>query len=94
MNEVKDDQLWQIARKRAAFRRSLYSGIAIVLFMWVIWWATTGKDTGFTGTPWPVWVMLGFGISLGRQYFNAYKGNKQDLTEQEYQKLIRERKDV
>lgn len=94
MNDIKDEQLWQIARKRAEFRRSLYFGVAITLFTWALWWITTGKDTGFVGTPWPVWVMLGFAISLVRQYFNAYKGNKQNLTEQEFEKLKRERDGV
>lgn len=94
MNDIKDERLLQVARKRAEFRRSLYSGMAISLFTWAIWWVTSGKDTGFTGTPWPIWVMIGFGISLIRQYINAYKGSKEQLIEQEYQKLKREQDGV
>ena len=90
MNDTKDDQLWRILRKRAEFRRSLYSYIIVNLFLWAIWWITTGNKTGFTGYPWPVWVMLGWGISLAKQYFDAYKGNRNDLTEQEYEKLKKE----
>ncbi len=83
MSEIRNDQVARLARRQAQFRRSLYLAILVTLVMWLIWRATTGKDTGFIGTPWPVWVMLGLGISLVRQYFSSYKGNKQDLTEQE-----------
>jgi hypothetical protein len=91
MEPVKDDKLWRIAQKRASFKRNLYGYIVIVAFLWAIWWLTVGKNTGFTGTPWPVWVMLGWGIALGFQYFNAYNGSGRDLAEDEYEKLKNQR---
>jgi hypothetical protein len=87
MNEASEDPLWRLARKRADFRKSLYSYIAVITFLWVIWWITTGRITGFVGYPWPVWVMLGWGVSLAIQYFKAYKGNKTDIAKEEYEKL-------
>ena len=87
--ENKDEKLWRIARKRASFRQSLYSYIIIVAFLWGVWWFTSGRIHGYHGYPWPVWVMLGWGIGIAFQYFEAYNGNKQDLTEQEYEKLKR-----
>ena len=92
MADINDDRLWRIARQRAQFRKSLYSYVVVILFMWVIWWITTGRVTGFTGYPWPVWVMLGWGVSLAMQYFKAYQGNKRDLADEEYQKLKQQQK--
>ena len=90
MSGTNDDPLWRIARKRADFRKSLYSYIIVMVFLWVIWWITTGRITGFTGYPWPVWVMLGWGVSLAMQYFKAYKGGRKELAEEEYEKLKRQ----
>lgn len=91
MAETNDERLWRIARKRAEFRKSLYSYVVVNLFMWLIWWFTSGRITGLTGTPWPVWVMLGMGFSIALKYFDAYKGSKSDLTDEEYDRIKRER---
>lgn len=91
MENEKDQALWKIAQQRAAFRKSLYSYFVINIMLWAIWWFTDGKHQGFHGTPWPLWVMLFWGIGLGFQYFKAYHGNESDLAEQEYEKLKRRR---
>lgn len=85
--EPVNEKYWKIARKRAAFKKSLFSYIIINAFLWAIWWMTVGRTTGLKGYPWPVWVMLGWGVGLGYQYFEAYNGNKEDLVEQEYERL-------
>ena len=85
-----DDKLWRIAKKRAGFKKSLYGYLVINAFLWAIWWFTAGRFTGLTHYPWPIWVMLGWGVGLGFQYFEAYYGSKEDLAEQEYQKLKKE----
>lgn len=90
MMDSNDERLWKIARKRADFRRSLYSYITVNIFLWLVWWFTVGNITGFSGYPWPLWVMLGWGISIARQYYVAYKGSKQDLADEEYRKLKRQ----
>lgn len=90
MEPSNDDKLWRIAKKRAGFKKSLYSYLVVNAFLWAIWWFTTGRSNGFTHYPWPIWVMLGWGVGLGFQYFEAYNGSKADLTEQEYQKLKKE----
>ena len=90
MDSQKDDQLWRIARKRADFKKSLFSYLIVIAFLWGIWWFTSGQVDGFHGYPWPIWVMLGWGLGLGFQYFDAYNGSRQNLTEKEYEKLKRE----
>ncbi len=87
----KDERLWRIARNRAAFKRSLFSYLIVISFLWGIWWFTTGNKEGYQGYPWPIWVMLGWGLGLGFQYFKAYNGDKEDLAEQEYERLKKEK---
>jgi len=88
MEPNKDERLWRMATKRAAFRKSLYSYLIVNAFLWAIWWITGGRYNGHS-YPWPVWVMLGWGIGIAFQYFNAYNGDKRDLAEEEYEKLKR-----
>lgn len=89
--EFRDEQLWHIAQKRAKFRRRLFTYIVINAFLWGIWWFTVGRYDGFRGYPWPIWVMLGWGIALAFNYFDAYQGSKEDIAQQEYEKLKKER---
>ncbi len=90
--ESKDEQLWKTAKNRAEFKKSLFSYIVVICFLWGIWWFTTGRYTGFENhRPWPIWVMLGWGIGLAFQYFKAYNGDKDSLAQKEYEKLKREK---
>lgn len=91
MSTERDDRLWRLARKRAAFKKSLFVYLVINLFLWAVWWFTIGKNQGFRGYPWPIWVMLGWGIALAFQYFNAYHGNQDDIAREEYERLKREK---
>lgn len=87
MEDKKDERLWQLAKKRADFQRSLASYFIINAFLWGIWWFTSGRHGQNRSMPWPVWSMLGWGIGLFFQYLNAYGGDKKDLVEKEYEKL-------
>ncbi len=87
MEEQRDEKLWQIARKRADFQRSLVSYCVVNALLWGIWYFTIGRRGFYYGTPWPLWVMLGWGVGLIFQYLNAYGGSKKDLVEKEYEKL-------
>ena len=87
MEEQRDEQLWQKAKKRADFQRSLAAYFVVNAFLWLIWWFTAGGRGYNRETPWPIWSMLGWGIGLLFQYLNAYGGSKKDLVEKEYEKL-------
>ena len=87
MEQQRDEQLWQQAKKRAGFQRSLASYFVVNTFLWLIWWFTSGKNGYNRDLPWPIWSMLGWGMGLLFQYLNAYGGSKHDLVEKEYEKL-------
>ena len=86
-----DKELWQIAKKRAAFRQHLITYFVINAFLWAIWWLTIGRRGFSHGIPWPVWVMFGWGIGLAFNYFNAYGESKQKMIEKEYDRLKKEK---
>ena len=83
-----DERLKKIARRRVDFRKSLYSYLVVNGFLWAIWWFTMGQ-LGVVGTPWPLWVMLGWGFGLLKQYYDAYHGDSEDQTEKEFERLKR-----
>lgn len=87
MDEQRDEQLWQKARKRAGFQRSLVFYFVVNVFLWFIWWFTAASKGYYRETPWLIWSVLGWGIGLLFQYLNAYGGAKKDLVEKEYEKL-------
>ena len=92
--ENKDEQLWKIAKKRAEFKKGLFAYGVVIPFLWGIWWLTLGKylhGNIINVTTWPVYVMLGWGLGLCFQYFNAYGAGSQDMVEREFEKLKRER---
>lgn len=88
MLQNQDDILKKIARRRVEFRKNLYSYLVVNGFMWAIWWFTTGQ-WGVVGIPWPIWVMLGLGLGLLKQYYDAYQGISEDQIEKEFERLKR-----
>ena len=83
----RDEQLWKVAKKRADFKTSLLFYVFINLFLWLIWFFTAARREDRGDIPWPLWVMAGWGIGILMQYIDAYRGNKESLTEKEYKKL-------
>ena len=92
MEEQRDEKLWQIAKRRADFQDSLISFMVISTICWAIWYFTAGRRGINTGTPWPLWVMLGLGIGLVFKFMRAYKTDKDTITEREYEKLKNQQK--
>lgn len=91
MDNQKDEQLWRLAKKRASFKKNIFSYFVVNAFLWAIWWLTQGRYTGITGIPWPVWPMLGWGLGLAFHYFEAYGEGSDKAIEREYQRLKKEK---
>jgi hypothetical protein len=84
--QQKDDELWQMAKARVGFRWSFASYFIVNAMLVVIWFFTSGTGSYF----WPIWCMMGWGVGIAFQYFQAYHGNKFSNTREEYEKLKRE----
>ena len=85
--QQRDEQLWQLAKKRAGFKRSLASYFFVNSFLVGVWYFSSGPHSYF----WPVWPMLGWGVGIAFHYFEAYHGSKIFSAEDEYEKLKREK---
>jgi len=87
--EANDQRLWRIAKKRADFKRHLITYVIMNVFFWAIWWFTNGHNgIGNWAAVWPVWPMLGWGLGIAFQYFEAYgHTDKETAVQQEYEKL-------
>jgi hypothetical protein len=86
----KDAKLWRIAQKRANFKKELFSYIVINAFLWLIWFYSSSGSWDWV--PWPIWPTLGWGVGIAYSCFDAYHGNKNDMTQREYEKLKNQQK--
>lgn len=89
--ENKDENLWRIAKKRAAFKKHLATYIIINGFFWVLWFFTSRihdfEEMNGNIVPWPVWSTIGWGIGLAFSYYGAYMDNRENDIMREYKKL-------
>ena len=98
--QSKDEALWQLARRRAGFRKQLFSYIVVCAFLWAIWFVSgshryhyDSADYPFYGfyhrnsIPWPAWVMLWWGVALAFCFVKTYMINMPGSIEREYQQL-------
>jgi type VI protein secretion system component VasK len=92
MEEQRDEKLWQLAKKRADFQNSLLGFVVFTVICWAIWFFTSYRNGDNLETPWPLWVMLGLGISLFLKFMRAYRTDKDTLAEREYERLKNEKK--
>jgi len=81
--QQRDEEIWQTAKARVAFKWSLASYIIVNSFLIGVWYFTSGNMRYF----WPIWPILGWGIGITFQYINAYQSNKFNSVENEYNKL-------
>ena len=59
-DKQRDEMLWQIAKKRAAFKWSFSMYVFANAFLIGVWFFSTGRDSYF----WPIWPILGWGIGI------------------------------
>jgi hypothetical protein len=86
--QKKDELLWQTARRRAAFKKSLAIYIIVNIFLIGVWYFSSGPKSYF----WPMWPLLGWGLGIAFQYASAYNGNQPFSAEKEYEKLKTQQK--
>ncbi|TAG14546.1 MAG: hypothetical protein EAZ35_09105 [Sphingobacteriia bacterium] len=85
--ETKDELLWNLAKKRAKFKKRLLNYILINTFLWGVWFFSESNYKDDLPFPWPVWVMLFWGIGLLFEGLDAYVYDSKDSVENEYNKL-------
>lgn len=88
-NDPRDMELWNVARKRAGFRRHLFVYLVVNSFLWVLW-SLNATDVE-SPVPWPLWPSLGWGVGLALNYADAYLFHSENTVEQEYQKLLKKK---
>jgi hypothetical protein len=91
--EPRDEQLWRLALKRARFIKNLSAYLIISGFLWAIWWFSMGQYNTNMSWPWPIWPMIGWGIGLAAQYFNAFGDDKEKFAERHYERMKRKKND-
>jgi hypothetical protein len=82
----RDDMLWQMAKKRVGFKWSIASYFFVNSFLVAVWFFSSRSYF------WPIWPIMGWGLGLAFQYFDAYHGNRIFSAEQEYEKLKNQNK--
>lgn len=86
--EPQNEILWELAKKRAGFKKHLISYAIVNAFLWAVWFASGIDHEGHTHfLPWPLWVMLAWGIGLVFNYADAFLFNTRSAIEREYEKL-------
>ena len=92
--EGKDPVLWEIAQKRAGFKKHLVSYLIVNAFLWAVWLFSSSDYGDFemhnmrwAHFPWPIWTTLGWGIGLAFHFAGAYVFPRSNSVETEYQKL-------
>jgi hypothetical protein len=85
--EPRDEVLWIIAKKRVGFKWHLLSYLIVNTYLWGVWLVTGREFDQQDYLPWPLWVMLFWGIGLVLNYINAYVLNTGNAVEKEYRKL-------
>lgn len=86
-NAGRDPELWELAQKRAGFKKHLATYLIVNIFLWGIWYFTRDNHSEDGRLPWPVWGTFGWGIAIVLQYINVYINHKNNSVEKEYQKL-------
>jgi 2TM domain len=83
----KDPELWELAKKRAGFKRHFIVYAIVNVFLWVMWFYSGRHFHQNLYVPWPMWTTLGWGIGLAFHFAGAYIFPKVYSVEKEYQKL-------
>lgn len=85
----RDPQLWRMAKDRAKFKSHLFTYLVVNALLWTIWALT---DRSARPIPWPLWATAFWGFGVLLNGISTYTGfGREQLSEREYDKLLRER---
>jgi hypothetical protein len=80
-----DEELRKLAvasiKRKQAFRTHLFSFVAVITMMWVIWLVTGVTSGGDAWFPWPIFATLGWGIGLAFNWRAAYGPGSRAISE-------------
>ncbi|MFN1835802.1 2TM domain-containing protein [Balneola sp. MJW-20] len=85
MNNLNEEQIIELAKKRVDLRHHLMVYIIINAMLWAIW-AITGS-----GYIWPIWPTAGWGIALIFHYVGVHDPFALFSVEKEIEKMKKER---
>ena len=92
-SDVRDEVLWEIAKKRASFKSHLLVYLLVNVFLWGIWYFSGNSDSGnHNRYAWPIWTTLGWGVGLMFHFLGAYVFPRSNSVEREYVKLKQQNK--
>jgi apolipoprotein N-acyltransferase len=89
METERDKQLWELAKKRAKFKRYFYAYLIVTLF-WVFWFFTDHQDPN-SGLPWPMFPTLTLAVVLAYIFLNVYVFSNHNAIEREYERLTKKK---
>jgi hypothetical protein len=90
----KDPAIWEIAQRRASFKRHLLVYLLVNAGLWLLWYFGMDRQGPvFSGRnyPWPVWSSFGWGIGLLFHFLGAYVRTGFGDPNKEYDRLINQR---
>ena len=91
--EGKDPALWEMAQKRAGFKRHALTYLIVNIFLWIIWYMSAIRHQidfnqyGLYHFPWPLWTTLGWGTGLAFHFAGTFVFPRSNAVEREYEKL-------
>lgn len=90
-----DKGLWEMAKSRVNFRKSLYTYVIINAFLWLIWILENMQNTKAEpwSFPWPIYPLIGWGLGLVFYYLRVYSHTGEAAVKAEYEKLKRSKKE-
>jgi hypothetical protein len=85
MEDIYDNELRELARKRVEFRAHLFVYMVMNAALWIIWYVTGSNYM------WPIWPTAGWGVGLIFHYLFEYRQTKLMWEEEEYERLKKKR---